>query len=176
MSETTEKPKSKASNGLTTDENETAMALALFRSIPKGERTERLVEAQMFNVGRSAYKHLADAYRKLTAKPLEPYVILDGQTGEFVGMTQEEFDEIDGDEDEDEDEDEDAIDATEGEDDEDTPAQAVRMLRKWMKTHGATQAYVARRLKVTQSAVSTWMQGTEPRESTVPRIIRLCSK
>lgn len=183
MSETettkTEKPaKAKATNGLTPDENEMAMALSLFRSIPKDERKEYLIEAQMSHLGRQAFNFLADGYFKLTGEKLSQIIILDGETGIFEDA---EFDE-----DEDEDgEDEDAIDATaEGEDEEEdeeepeyTAIQAVRMLRKWMKDGEYSQAYVAGKLKVSQPCVSTWLAKTSlPREGTIPRIVRLCSK
>jgi len=195
MSETetkTEKaPKAKAptasnGNGLTADENEMAQALALFRSIPKTERNEYLIDAQMSHLGRQAFAFLADGYAKLhNGEKLSSIILLDGETGCFCDP-----DDVtdDGDEDEEEDgeEDEDAIDATEGEDDGDegedeepeyTATQAVRMLRKWMREKDYSQAFVAKKLKVTQPAISTWMNKTSlPREVSIERIVRLCSK
>lgn len=185
---TTEKPaKAKAaSNGtLSVDDNETAMALALFRSIPADERKVALIEAQMTHLGRQAYTFLADGYKKLTGKDLDTLVIIDGEGGMFGDLDEMTAHILDGEDEEDEDgdEDEDAIDATSGEDaDEDdepeyTASQAVRMLRKWMKINEKSQAFVAGKLKVSQPCVSTWLQKTSlPRERTIPRIIRLCSK
>jgi predicted XRE-type DNA-binding protein len=174
----TEKPaKAKATNGatLTPDENEMAMALSLFRSIPQDERKEYLIEAQMSHLGRQAFNFLADGYLKLTGEKLSQFIILDGETGIFEDA---EFED-------DEDGDEDAIDATDGEDEDEeedeepeyTALQAVRMLRKWMKDGEYSQAYVAGKLKVSQPCVSTWLKKTSlPREGTIPRIVRLCSK
>ena len=183
MSETetktqSEKPaKAAKANGngtLTHDDNETAMALALFRSIPHDDRKEYVIEAQMSHLGREAFKFLSDGHNKLTGKPLSRFIILDGETGLFEDA---EFEEGEDDEDEDDEEDEDA---TEGEDDEEseyTAMQAVRMLRKWMKANEKSQVFVAGKLKVSQPCVSTWLQKTSlPRVSTIPRIIRLCSK
>ena len=192
MSETetkTEKaPKAKTpaasnGNGLTADENEMAQALALFRSIPKTERNEYLIDAQMAHLGRQAFAFLADGYSKLhNGEKLSTIIILDGETGAFCDPDDVDSEDEEDEEDED-DGDEDAIDATDGEDEEEdeepeyTATQAVRMLRKWMSEKDYSQAFVAKKLKVSQPCVSTWLQKTSlPREVSIERIVRLCSK
>ena len=181
MSETTEKAPKTNGNGagavLATDD-ETALALALYRSIPKSDRKEALIDAQMGSLGRQAFAFLADGYKKLTGKDLSDIIILDAESGMFGDP--EEMDDEDflcsTDEDEDEDEDEEEEDEEEAEV-KYTATQARRLLIKWMKVNEKSQAFVAGKLGVTQPCVSTWAQKTSlPRERTIPRIVRLCSK
>lgn len=190
MSDTTtekaDKAKAKPSNGtlLSADEDEMAQALALFRSLPKDQRKSALIEAQMAALGEKAYHFLKDGYKKLTGKDLSDVIVIDGQTGHFCDIDDiEDEDEDDTDEDGDEDEEFDIDgdeDDTDGDTDEDeeptyTAAQAVRMLRKWMKANDKSQVWVANKLKVSQPAVSTWMARTSyPREASIKRIVKLC--
>lgn len=191
MSDTTtekaDKAKAKPSNGttLTADEDEMAQALALFRSLPKDQRKSALIEAQMAALGEKVYHFLKDGYKKLTGKDLSDVIVIDGQTGHFCDIEDiedededgdEDFD-IDGDDEDDTDEDEDGDEDDTDEDEEPTytAAQAVRMLRKWMKANDKSQVWVANKLKVSQPAVSTWMARTSyPREASIKRIVKLC--
>jgi len=153
---------------------------AIFAQMPEEERNRMLAECKLRLTIKTAYANIVNdlALNGIEVDPEVGCLIITSE-GDYIDP--EDFDSGDEDDDEDddeefEDEDEDEEDEDEEEEDEDSynPVAMVKALRRYMKAEGVTQMFIAKKLRVSPAAITTWFAGSSaPREKNCARIAKL---
>lgn len=149
---------------------------AIFSQMPEEERNRMLAECKLRLTVKTAYANIVNdlALNGIEVDPEVGCLIITSE-GDYIDP--EDFDSGDEDDDEefDEDEDEDE-EEDEEEEDEDSynPIAMVKALRRYMKAEGVTQMFIAKKLRVSPAAITTWFAGSSaPREKNCKRIAKL---
>jgi len=121
---------------------------------------------------RKLYSHFAEDIEKITGSPPKDGIIIldiDGNIYDPDEFNAEDDEDDDGEEYEDDDGEE-----YEDDDNEHEADDIAERLDAWMTEYNVTQATVAKRLKVTQATISSWLQGNSvPRSKNIASINKL---